>query len=272
MLGKFAAAALVATSLMVATPVAAATMYDITLRGHLISGGGAGAGALSVGDTVTFRMVVPLDYTVAWGASGQTVAGSRYSEIGGFGSCSCGAPVWSGARYTLTLGPYAFYDIDPFDWYGQSKDAFDENTGEITVNYHRFLGGPAVAFKDGKVTGIWSASELFSEGVGPTNALMVAGGRALPPTGYEAEIPNFGVDEHVFGPIVPERYFAVNEGGPLSPYSLEYDNRAFLGEWDFANSVVLITGVPEPGSWALMILGFGLAGARLRRRLSLAPI
>jgi len=29
-------------------------------------------------------------------------------------------------------------------------------------------------------------------------------------------------------------------------------------------------GVPEPASWALMIAGFGLAGAALRRRSALA--
>jgi len=29
-------------------------------------------------------------------------------------------------------------------------------------------------------------------------------------------------------------------------------------------------GVPEPASWALMIAGFGLAGATLRRRLATA--
>ncbi|MDZ4375263.1 MAG: PEPxxWA-CTERM sorting domain-containing protein, partial [Phenylobacterium sp.] len=31
-----------------------------------------------------------------------------------------------------------------------------------------------------------------------------------------------------------------------------------------------VTAVPEPGTWALMILGFGLIGARLRRRVTVA--
>ena len=36
---------------------------------------------------------------------------------------------------------------------------------------------------------------------------------------------------------------------------------------DNANSVdVTITAVPEPAAWAIMIAGFGLAGAALRRR------
>ena len=38
-------------------------------------------------------------------------------------------------------------------------------------------------------------------------------------------------------------------------------------EWGLDSlSINLTTGVPEPGAWALMIMGFGAAGARLRRR------
>lgn len=35
---------------------------------------------------------------------------------------------------------------------------------------------------------------------------------------------------------------------------------------DFAPNNALLSAVPEPASWALMILGFGLTGAMLRRR------
>jgi len=44
------------------------------------------------------------------------------------------------------------------------------------------------------------------------------------------------------------------------------------GEWTFVSEVQFFderavnTGVPEPDAWALMILGFGAAGATLRRR------
>lgn len=36
--------------------------------------------------------------------------------------------------------------------------------------------------------------------------------------------------------------------------------------WRFENSFAPIGAVPEPGTWAMMILGFGLAGGVLRRR------
>ncbi|MFI4966187.1 MAG: PEPxxWA-CTERM sorting domain-containing protein [Caulobacterales bacterium] len=40
----------------------------------------------------------------------------------------------------------------------------------------------------------------------------------------------------------------------------------FAGGNDFAIDNIVVQGVPEPASWALMITGFGLAGAALRRR------
>jgi hypothetical protein len=39
-----------------------------------------------------------------------------------------------------------------------------------------------------------------------------------------------------------------------------------LDDERFGIDNVSVTGVPEPASWALMILGFGAGGAMLRRR------
>ncbi|MBL8554606.1 MAG: PEP-CTERM sorting domain-containing protein [Phenylobacterium sp.] len=61
---------------------------------------------------------------------------------------------------------------------------------------------------------------------------------------------------------------SVSWGGDLnsngtSPYGVQLDN-IVVGE-------AVTGGVPEPATWALMILGFGAAGAALRRRSSPAP-
>lgn len=47
-----------------------------------------------------------------------------------------------------------------------------------------------------------------------------------------------------------------NNGGDSDPY---YSSQLLLDD-------VAVTAVPEPGAWALMILGFGALGATLRRR------
>ena len=38
----------------------------------------------------------------------------------------------------------------------------------------------------------------------------------------------------------------------------------------YQNGWVVISSVPEPGTWALLITGFGLTGAAMRRRRSAA--
>lgn len=59
-------------------------------------------------------------------------------------------------------------------------------------------------------------------------------------------------------------------GGGVGPYSVteKYTVKAFAGSKDVtASPTVVLSGiVPEPGTWALMIVGFGGAGVMLRRR------
>ncbi|MDP3747922.1 MAG: PEPxxWA-CTERM sorting domain-containing protein [Phenylobacterium sp.] len=47
-------------------------------------------------------------------------------------------------------------------------------------------------------------------------------------------------------------------------YTSTYYTQGFRGVWDFDGA--RIVGIPEPSTWAMMIMGFGLAGAALRRR------
>ena len=57
--------------------------------------------------------------------------------------------------------------------------------------------------------------------------------------------------------------FSISHNG----YTL-YDGQRATGVWDFANATVTVLNtapVPEPSAWALMIAGFGLTGAMLRR-------
>lgn len=51
-------------------------------------------------------------------------------------------------------------------------------------------------------------------------------------------------------------------------YNNTTDAGSFKGLWDFERAEVKIDGVlvPEPSTWALMILGFGAAGAMIRHR------
>ncbi|MDB5422788.1 MAG: hypothetical protein JWQ29_204 [Phenylobacterium sp.] len=67
---------------------------------------------------------------------------------------------------------------------------------------------------------------------------------------------------HDLAPGVTSDLFTFN-APPASHYTL------FLANSDSVTTTVSgDTGVPEPGVWSMMIMGFGLAGAALRRRRS----
>jgi hypothetical protein len=90
------------------------------------------------------------------------------------------------------------------------------------------FGGPYVLFNEGKFFGI----QFFGLDA-KMNAFTTAGARPEP----------FDFVGGQFGPDTPPSY---------------------AGSFDYGS--VTMRAVPEPMSWALMILGFGAAGAALRRR------
>lgn len=87
----------------------------------------------------------------------------------------------------------------------------------------------------------------------------------------ESFAERYGPQAFEFRPITT-RYLtlAINGCGqkPDSPqHSVDYCG---LGEIIFADGTGITAGVPEPATWAMMILGFGAAGSVLRRRSRLA--
>jgi hypothetical protein len=113
--------------------------------------------------------------------------------------------------------------------------------------------------------------EIFDE---QTTLTPLNGGPSVLLTGpYLPNIPpwgqggggaiNSGID---FGTVVP----------PAQGFTMAMDQTIVLQDssswtfgsvdFDFQTRDAPVSGVPEPGSWALMITGFGLAGGLLRRR------
>ena len=58
--------------------------------------------------------------------------------------------------------------------------------------------------------------------------------------------------------------FRIEPGEGL--YGNIYDSQGFQGQWDYANSSVGLSAIPEPATWAMMIVGFGLVGSTVRGR------
>lgn len=80
---------------------------------------------------------------------------------------------------------------------------------------------------------------------------------------------------YTFFPAVGYDYLGVADGTPLyeevkyeSPYFYFYSDGGLGSTYEYALTVVRLNNggvIPEPSTWALLILGFGLVGAALRR-------
>ncbi len=79
------------------------------------------------------------------------------------------------------------------------------------------------------------------------------------------------------GPCAQDMHIDVGNDGYRQPFQLDGSFSAYVSDHSLhlQNFAFHVTpdvggGVPEPASWALMISGFGLAGASLRRRRAIA--
>ena len=99
----------------------------------------------------------------------------------------------------------------------------------IYLDDEAFYLNPSITFASGKVTG-------------------VSGG--MVPTWTDAD------------PVFQLAAFRIEPGEGL--YGNTYNSQGFGGVWDYANSSITLSAVPEPAAWAIMIVGFGMTGAAVR--------
>ena len=89
----------------------------------------------------------------------------------------------------------------------------------------------------------------------------------------EIELPgNPGERVTRITPVIPVLLFGTDtrlhlyEGVGENEFAIAWDADAFTQTRGTLTLSLEIADVPEPGTWALMILGFGATGAALRRR------
>ena len=86
-------------------------------------------------------------------------------------------------------------------------------------------------------------------------------------TGAVADVPlaNFTVDDST--PGVWKHYFGIANVTTAGNYTTKFtfESGAFpAGDVVIDRAYIVAGAIPEPGAWALMILGFGAAGTALR--------
>ena len=130
--------------------------------------------------------------------------------------------------YGLPTGGEEFWrlDVGGLTWNSihEMYDGFP-----IYVDDENYYADPSIRFSGGKVTGV--SGEMV-------------------PTSTDT-IPVFRLSD-----------FRIEPGEGL--YGNTYGTQGFKGTWDYAGSSAILSGVPEPATWAIMIVGFGMTGATIR--------
>lgn len=251
---RWIALALVAMSgVLVASSADAAQLYTVSLK----SLGGA--------DTVTFTARFSDQYVVDVGDSGYQVAGVAYQGWNQAINDPTALPTVGPQFWRIDVGQYT-YGVPATDEFGPFYEYENEETGE-----YRKLMGPALLMKDGRVVGFSASSAIYNYQT-PVLVLYTNDPAPFVVDGYsrEARLQYMGGYIDIKEPA----QFAGGQGFRIGDFWLA-DTPGWVppgpipsasGIWDYENSTVVITSIPEPSGWALMILGFGAAGVALRRR------
>jgi hypothetical protein len=222
------AAALAALSM--AGPATAADKFKITLRGVVTSGIDV-FGTLGLGDSadLTGRRVTETYFIDGSAPGAGSFPDSNRSYLEGYGVIRGQFTV---AGHTFDLGDNTYSTLAEY-YYPGSLEMLDLQTEGYQCEALCTLTWMSAEADNGFVIGSFLHSADWHD---------------LPDTDLSAAAFRDGAFGYQVNP-----YFEGEETGYVAGY---YD-------W---NRATISLSVPEPGAWALMILGFGGAGAMLRRR------
>ncbi len=245
------------------------------VAGVSVTAGGVGTGFVRSGITGTFTDIAP------------TFAGSYYSEAIGINNSGAvtGYYVTDPAATVATLAQYAHgfidaggtytkVDVDAADGYGTQVTSIND-FGVFTGSYLGAIDGLAHAFLGtfNPVSHAVTVTPLAADPFGSpsaslgdiTNNGLVAYNSVQPfaasPTGFVSaafvlDLAHGGVTPLAAPGALFTNAFGVNQSGQVTGFYLDA-----TGLHGF-----IATSVPEPAAWGMMIGGFGLIGAVLRRR------
>jgi hypothetical protein len=193
---------------------------------------------IGVGDTVTFKGRINTDRVIGFG-NGYSVA-YFYDDT-------------PGRVFDLKLGSYSW--IPEHEYLDGTPDltGIDDRSGTLP-----HLAGPSLLLKGSKVLG-------FAGWLIPTNSpvpLFDLGSDYMTgcydPMGDCGGGPDWVVEDPT--QMTVSSLFRVQ--ALPGTYENRYVGASFNGQWDFAGSSAVI---PEPSTWMMLILGFGVIGFAARR-------
>ena len=198
-----------------------------------------GAAVPAFADSIDFAQFGPVGTFVANGATGTTFGGVNFTITGpnsGFTEYQEGNN-WA--------GEFANGEVILFDGFG---------SGAVTITFATAITSIQHLEAQANAFGAYTATLTAFAGATNLGSVSYNGVNNLGPEGTIPYLDFFGagITSIVIGTTNDSQGFALGGTGGL--------NNPPPG------------GVPEPAAWALMISGFGMAGAALRRRRSVATV
>lgn len=169
--------------------------------------------------------------------------------------------------WTIATNPFAVHDL----WVDQEQ--LDDPFLIVNGSTRTQGGDPLTAYQSGNI-GVAAGNYAYSYDIlnvccnanGPANTPSLLTLWYTSPTGSQTLLTLSSVSTPTSnGWQTISGTFNVAQPGGTIRIGLVDDSQVANGN-DFGVDNISLTAVPEPASWALMIMGFGSAGAMLRRR------
>jgi hypothetical protein len=227
-------------------PSTASAMHTVDLTGTIVSQTHPGADPnISVGDQLHLQASFNDIAAPVWGSFGYRIA------------------FLYGSPFSLTLNglswPFVNEVNDGFPLYTYNYDVTDA-AGNLTERSFGF-GAPAVIFQGRKVLGV--AGLMVATDSNATPLLDLGSNTGEGEDDFFNDFAGAPIQHaSFFTPAALSTTFQIRDAQGL--YGNTYATPGFTGVWDLADSVV--TDLPEPSTWAMMLLGLGSVGALARRR------